>query len=61
MIGYSLKFVSPSLFLMDSDLPILSGRLQTMKRRYSALRVNFAVSITRVNLRRGAASHRVAD
>jgi hypothetical protein len=61
MMGYGLKFVSTSLVLMDSDFPILSGRLQTMKRSYSVLHANLTVSITSMKLRRRAVSYRAAD
>jgi hypothetical protein len=60
-MGYGLRFVAPSPFLMDSDFPIHSGRLHTMKRSYSALHAKLAVSITSMHLRSGAASHRAAD
>jgi hypothetical protein len=61
MMGYGLKFVSTSLVLMESDFPILSGRLQAVKRRYFVLHANHSVSITSMSFRRGAVIHRAAD
>jgi hypothetical protein len=60
-MGYGLKFVSTSSVLMESDFPILSGRLQAMTRRYFVLHANYSVSITNMSFRRGAVIHRVAD
>lgn len=61
MVDNRLKFVSPSVFLVDRNFPILTGRIQTMKRSYSALHANLALSVTSLHLRRGAVSHRAAD
>jgi hypothetical protein len=60
-MGYGLKCVSTSLVLMDSDFPILSGRLQTRKGHYSGRHANLRVSIASMSFRRGAVSHRATD